>query len=446
MQTAIDYKYLNLINLTNFDLWDTKRYTSKSIVSSFPIVDLGSCIKEENKKYKLFEEEEKEFGILGVNNKEGIFDAYTHKGKDINQAYKKMEIGWIAYNPYRINVGSIGVRLKNHKNEYISPAYVVFSCLDRLLPEYLYLLFKTERFNKVINESTTGSVRQNLTIDTLKKLQIPLPKITEQEAIVNTYQRKIQEAEILEQQAQDIEEEIDKYFLEQLGLKQIEIKAKAKGLLTVPFEELERWDYFSSDVRIRLELRKSKFELCKIGDAFSFAKRSFNKKQYKEDTFNYIEIGAIDPIKGILNSKEVLLSKTPSRATQIVKTDDLIIGTTRPYLKKFAIVKKEYNENVCSSGFTIIEPSLNYYLPYLLHFLKCSYGIEQLKNRMTGGLYPAITEGELKEIKIPFPSPDEQKKIMDLVKQKENTILSNKNQVEALKNLAEQEFEKAIFS
>lgn len=446
MQTAIDYKYLNLINLTNFDLWDTKRYTSKKIVSSFPIVDLDSCIKEENKKYKLFEQEDEEFGILGVNNKEGIFDAYTQKGKDINQAYKKMEIGWIAYNPYRINVGSIGIRLKEHKNEYISPAYVVFSCLDNLLPEYLYLLFKTERFNKVINESTTGSVRQNLTIDTLKKLQIPLPKITEQEAIVNTYQRKIQEAEILEQQAQDIEGEIDKYFLEQLGLKQIEIKAKAKGLLTIPFEELERWDYFSSDVRIRLELRKSKFELSKIGDVFSFAKRSFNKKQYKEDTFNYIEIGAIDPIKGILNSKEVLLSKAPSRATQIVKTNDLIIGTTRPYLKKFAIVTKEYNENVCSSGFTIIEPSLNYYLPYLLNFLKCSYGIEQLKNRMTGGLYPAITEGELKEIKIPFPSPEEQKEIMSLVKQKENTILSNKNRVEALKTLAEQEFEQAIFS
>ena len=38
-------------------------------------------------------------------------------GKEINQAYKKMELGWLAYNPYRINVGSIGIRQQEHKNE-----------------------------------------------------------------------------------------------------------------------------------------------------------------------------------------------------------------------------------------------------------------------------------------------------------------------------------------
>lgn len=112
MQTqTVDYKYMNFVNLINFDLWDTKRYTSINISSKYNIVELSTCIKEESKKYKLSEEKEKEFGILGVNNKIGIFDAYTQKGKDINQAYKKMEVGWIAYNPYRINVGSIGVSL-----------------------------------------------------------------------------------------------------------------------------------------------------------------------------------------------------------------------------------------------------------------------------------------------------------------------------------------------
>src|SRR5690606_4830152 len=99
--------FLKFIPFSKFDLWDTKRYTSKSVNSNFEVVKLSSCINEESKKYKLFLEEEKDFGILGVSNKTGIFDAYVQKGKDINQPYKKMEIGWIAYNPYRINVGSI---------------------------------------------------------------------------------------------------------------------------------------------------------------------------------------------------------------------------------------------------------------------------------------------------------------------------------------------------
>jgi len=438
--------YLKLIPYLQFDLWDTKRYTSKSISSIYEVVDLGNCIKEENKKYKLFEEVEKEFGILGVNNKTGIFDAYLQKGKDINQAYKKMEVGWLAYNPYRINVGSIGVRLSEHKNEYISPAYVVFSCKNNILPEYLFLLFKTNTFNKVINESTTGSVRQNLTIDILKKLKIPLPSIKEQEALVRDYHKKTKEAESLSLQANDLESEIEKYFLEQLGLKPFSIKEKILTLQTTDYVSLDRWDFFSTDTRIAIELRKSKFELSSIGKSFQFAKRSFNKAQYKKETFKYIEIGAIDPTKGILEAKEIEVKKAPSRATQIVKEGDLIIGTTRPYLKKFAIVTNEYDRDICSSGFSIIGQSVNYNLPFLHQFLKCTYGIEQLKNRMTGGLYPAITEPELKEIKIPFPKVETQKEIMTLIDHKKENILNNKELIVSIKEKAEQEFEQAIFS
>ena len=32
------------------------------------------------------------------------------KGININQSYKRMDSGWIGYNPYRINVGSIGIK------------------------------------------------------------------------------------------------------------------------------------------------------------------------------------------------------------------------------------------------------------------------------------------------------------------------------------------------
>ena len=144
---------IKTVSFKELYFWDTKRYKSVGISSNFKIVRLGDVIKSQTKKYKLFNHPEKEFGILGVNNKTGIFDAYFEKGEKINQAYKKMEIGWLAYNPYRINVGSIGLRKEEHKYEYISPAYVVFSCTDKILPEYLFTLFKTDTFNRIINDA-----------------------------------------------------------------------------------------------------------------------------------------------------------------------------------------------------------------------------------------------------------------------------------------------------
>src|SRR5690606_9944610 len=111
----------------------------------------------------------------------------------------------------------------------------------------------------------------------------------------------------------------------------------------------------------------------------------------------------------------------------------------------FALVTSEYNDCVCSSGFSILEASNEYHLPYLLQFLRCSYGIEQLKNRMTGGLYPAITEAELKEVKIPFPNVSEQKTIMNLIETKKSNILKNKNRIKIIKSEVEKDFEQEIF-
>ena len=75
----------------------------------------------------------------------------------------------------------------------------------------------------------------------------------------------------------------------------------------------------------------------------------------------------------------------------------------------------------------------------------CSYGIEQLKSKMTGALYPAITEGELKDVKIPFPNVEIQNEIMEMVNSKRQEIIHAKEQADMLKEEAIKIFEQAIF-
>ena len=96
----------------------------------------------------------------------------------------------------------------------------------------------------------------------------------------------------------------------------------------------------------------------------------------------------------------------PSRATQFVKKGDLIIGTTRPYLKRFAIIKGQNDSHIASSGFQIIAPSKDYNLEFLLEYIKSDFGVKQFEFYMTGALYPAITGKDLKKILIPFPPID----------------------------------------
>ena len=344
--------------------------------------------------------------------------------------------------------GAFGIIPNELDNAIVTNDFPLFDVNNKKInPQFLLLITTTKVFIKFAQSCSSGTTnRQRMDIDMFLNQKIPLPKLEEQNKIVNNYLSKIFDADQLQKQSRDLEGDIEKYFICQLGLKPFSLTEKITSLQTTDYVSLDRWDFFSTNTRIAVELKKSKFNLSSIGKSFHFTKRNFNKAQYKNKTFKYIEIGAIDPIKGILEAKEVALNIAPSRATQLVNEGDLIIGTTRPYLKKFAIVPNEYDNNVCSSGFCVIEPSKEYHLPYLLQFLKCIYGIEQLKNKMTGGLYPAITELELKEIKIPFPKVEMQKQIMNLIELEKENILNIKSSIAIIRIEAEQEFEKAIFN
>lgn len=236
------YRFLRFIRFMNISQWDLKRYLNKSFNSKFNIVELGNHIVEESRKYDI-SDPTKQYGILGVNNQTGIFDAYSESGNKIRQKYKKMETGWIAYNPYRVNVGSIGIKKQEHKHKYISPAYVVFSCQSSLSPEYLFLTMKTPLYNKVIRDNTTGSVRQNLSYDVLKGLQIPLPSLEVQQTLVKNYNDKILQAESLVRQTKQVEKEIEEYLLNELGIYTKDKSNNAHGsyLQLIRFKNLAKW-------------------------------------------------------------------------------------------------------------------------------------------------------------------------------------------------------------
>lgn len=448
METGEKYSWLNFVPFSSFDLWDTKRYTSKKISSSFKIVKLGTCISEESRKYKLFEEPETEFGILGVNNKEGIFDAYLERGKEINQAYKRMEIGWLAYNPYRINVGSIGIRKSKHKFEYISPAYVVFSCKENLLPEYLFLLFKTKTFNKVINESTTGSVRQNLTFEILKSLEIPLPPLSEQQKIVEAYERKINDAQELQLKAQNLEADIEKYLFEELGIEKNKISIKNDSLLhLVDFKNVQKWGFDYNNKGEDLFFHSNKYKNERLKNLVDINPTTILPDK---DTFiSFIPMECISDEYGKvveLREKTVLNSKGYTR----FQDGDLIWARITPCMQngKSAIVNNLKNGFGCGSTeyHVLRNSSKSVDLEFIYHILRLPKLLQYATLFFTGSAgQQRVPKAFLEDFIIPVPTLEKQKEISHHISDMKNRIEMLKNEASALKEKAEIEFEETIF-
>jgi type I restriction enzyme S subunit len=121
--------------------------------------------------------------VMGVTKAQGVVPMREQTIAGDISRYKRLPPRAFAYNPMRINVGSIAMN-EREDEVLVSPDYVVFACnADGLDPDYLDHLRKTSWWAHYINSGGSGSVRQRTYYDDLAALKLPLPELDEQKAI-----------------------------------------------------------------------------------------------------------------------------------------------------------------------------------------------------------------------------------------------------------------------
>ena len=145
---------------------------------------LGSCITQISQRNKIG----KNLPVLSVSNKHGFVEQSEQFedriiASDDTSNYKIVSINDFAFNPARINVGSIA-RLKDKEGGIVSPMYICFRASKDILPEYLELFFKTVTFSSEVGKRLEGSVRLCLSFEGLCEIVIPIISIREQQSLV----------------------------------------------------------------------------------------------------------------------------------------------------------------------------------------------------------------------------------------------------------------------
>jgi len=435
---------LKFARFKDFVTWDVKSHLVSLIVSKYNVVTLSEYIQEETTKIKPFEYPNDDFKILGVSNKVGLFDNEIKKGKDINQAYKVVKDCFLAYNPYRINVGSIGLKTKEQKYDLISPAYVVFSCKKELLPEYLFLIFKTKTFNKIINESTKGSVRQILSFDILEKLKIPLPPLDIQKKLVKNYHDKLNLSISQEKQIKEKDEEIEKYLYKELGIKIIDNKTDNEILSFIRFKDLDRWTV--KDLLNTKQITSKLYNTLNLSNIIiGKPKYGSNSKGLKKVTdIRYIRITDINE-DGTLNDEIVSSEKVES--SYILKQDDFLIARSGNTVGKTFLYDKKYG--TCMYAGYLIKFTLNkevVFPLYLLYYTKSSLYKKWINSNLRIAGQPNINSQEYLNSPIILPPLEIQNKIAQNIQKIKDKINILKNKSIQNKTLALEEFEKEIFN
>lgn len=190
-----------------------------------------------------------ELQVLGVSNKYGITVTDHKKSKDLAK-YLFIEEGDFAYNPYRVNVGSIGL-VSAGVTGLVSPAYVVFSTKDSLLPELLLDFLKSQEGLHQIAKYARGTVRKALRFEDLIQIELPVPPIEKQNEILK--KRKA------------IENEVDglksEFKCEQILLKELRLQIlweAIEGKLTADWRTRHRNVESASELLKRIAFEKAK--------------------------------------------------------------------------------------------------------------------------------------------------------------------------------------------
>jgi len=244
-------------------------------------------------------------------------------------------------------------------------------------PKFFYYVIKNIDLEKL----DTGSGRPSLTQAILDKIKIPIPPLKIQKEIVKILDNFTQlEAEL-----------------------EAELEARRK-----------QYQYYRDKLLSVSDHQGVEFK--ELGDV---CEKTANIKwqDNKNKQFQYIDLTSVDRNTNLVSETKLITSETaPSRAQQIVKTGDIIFGTTRPTLRRFCVIKREYNEQICSTGFCVLRPKTEIVLTnYIFHFISASdfYAYTELNQK--GASYPAISDRVVKKYKIPFPALSEQERIVAIL-------------------------------
>lgn len=312
----------------------------------------------------------------------------------------------------RGTIGKIFVVSEEYIGSNIS-ANLIRIKLKKGNPYFLKYFLMSKYGQAEIEQVSSGSLQYTITTDDIDSIKIPKLDKIEQNRIVN----KISKIE-----SQKIEYS-KKYLFSIKNLKnrlKVNISLEKRNFFIIKKEEvIDRIDCYN----LSYELKKLLNDLKKLGGNYNILigknlniveridKDAFKKVGANE--FKYLEVKHTSKQPNLINGYlEDVLIALPSRARQIIKENDILLP--RPILStdKIAIVPKELDGQICSTGFIVIRPK-NYDDTCLLtSILKSPFVQRQLFLMQSGSIQPEISPNDFKKVIIPIPKSQKEKNII----------------------------------
>ena len=443
------YKYLHFVTLQSLVNWSVAYLIKNNTLSSnFPMVSIGTFLTrnktaidvKNNVIYKR---------VTIKTNGGGVCLRDQKSGKDIGT--KKQFVvkeGQFIVSKIDARNGAFGVVPPEANNAIITGNFWTFDVNTKIiLPQYLALFTATKEFMLFAEKASNGTTNRHYLQEPLfLSQQIPLPSLEEQNKIVAAYNATIAQADNLSEQANDINEQIEVYLKETLG-----IGTQTSSISVSPYrfmsiyhyrDIMNRWDV--NNVRASYD---GKYQFKNMADIIIGMSTGTTPPTHNKEYFNGdIDFYTPSDINGsmYLEDAERHISQSAikdNKARLFHKGDLLFVGIGSTVGKVGLVEKETVSSNQQITGITFNTKMVlpEYGFAYM-HYFKEYTTADQSKTTL-----PIVNQEKIAQIPIPLPPLAIQNEIVNHITALRAEQKNLQLQASALRQQAQQQFEQTIF-
>ena len=445
---TIKKSYLKFVTYSGLDKWYVSYYLNPYVIKSqYPLIELKEVIEPLQKRIKKNDYD----GELPVVSKISFKDGKIHL-RDENKTgmdLYEMPVNQLLVSKINFHQGAISI---NESNKLVCSTHYQPYRIDykKINGQYLVSVLRSYGFLCFLQYLRADGIKNEATYKFIGQLKIPLPSLENQNRIVETYNKKIQLAEQQKQQVTQLEQDIESYFFNVLGIEKMEEKKSKQGLQVIRYAKLSKWalsHFLKKDLFI---IEGGKYKTLLLKNIITFFEGGKTPSKARPDFWNG-EISWTSP----KDFNGVFINKSQDHITKIaVQEAGMKVFPKGIFLSVFrsgilrhsfptAITRIATTINQDLKAYAVNEDIINkYYFLYFIHTFKDIVLKRASKKSVT---VESINTEDFMEIPIPIPPLKIQTEIANTIENMKAKMKTLQQQADKNRKMAIEEFEKEIF-
>ena len=276
----------------------------------------------------------------------------------------------------------------------------------QLNPDYLVTYLQSLYGQAYVYWLTGGSAQAKLSLERIKRIQVPLPPRDVQDRIAQVMQDAYATRQANLAEAESLLAGIDGYVLEQLGISLGESVDKKRFLVKASRFAGRRFDIgpYANEFDVEEATASSWVELQELA---KLPRKSKVASRTPNNEFAYVGMPDVDDIMAEVNIQQLLGSEIKANKA-VFKGGDIVFARIEPciYNRKIAMIPKEAGEVLGSTELLVARAKQGVLPEFLLWILRSEFIQRQIAGRMTGTTgrrrLPNSTFTRLKIPKVPM--------------------------------------------